>query len=205
MKQHAERTPEEWRDVQSTSDLMTGKLTFHWDNQRNPDLSAKDKMQFIVLGVVALILGVIVFCNSAPRPGPLDTLALIYQGRSTSAKLVHSEEVEVEDERGNVGYSDVGTYRYQVRGVEFKIMDQRRSGELPETTQVEYLPDSPKVCRIKGRGAQTIWGFLMHDIILGALVFAVCISPALWLLREGFNVHDWRKWWKNRLGKYLAG
>lgn len=201
MNQYTERTPEERRDTPCSSDLMTGKWTIHWDNQRNPDLSAKAKKQFVVLGVVALILGVIVFRNSAPSPGPLDTVVLILQGRSTSAKLIHSEEVEVEDDRGNVSYSDVGTYRYQVRGVAFKMMDKRPSGELPETTQVEYLPDNPKVCRIKGEGAQSIWEFVIHDVLLGALFFAVCISPAVWLLREGLNVHDWRKWWKDRFGK----
>lgn len=102
--------------------------------------------------------------------------------------IVDTIEVEHEDSRGHVTYSNIGVYSYQTPdGRKFKTTTRDPVGQLKERQKVEYLPDKPMISRIKGDGCQTITEFLWRKVGLGGLLLVAFISIGYLVLRESLN------------------
>jgi len=143
-------------------------------------------MKKLVWGAI-YILGVCWFLYSQCG-NPLDELALINGAKITTGSLVDIREHEQEDARGKVYYSNLGVYSFRLPdGREFKTITRKPSGTLHQRITVEYLPENPSVSRVQGDGCRSVMEWLWRKFGLSILIFAVFISPGIYLLADGFR------------------
>ncbi len=142
----------------------------------------------LLLGV-ALLLGGLWFWSEAIG-NPLSDLALLQRGQQAVGKLVDSAENEAEDHRGNVYFSDVGVYSFQVNGEEFMATTTVPTGSLPSTIIVEFLPTDPSANRVLGDGSQSVWEWVWRKLGFGLLTLGFCVGPGIEFIRRA--IHEFR-------------
>lgn len=83
---------------------------------------------------------------------------------------------------------DEGVYTFYIPNKgEFKTSIELPLGELKKQQEVEYLPDNPSVCRIKGDGCQSIIAFLLRKVVGGIFAIILFISPGVIMLKNGIR------------------
>jgi hypothetical protein len=124
---------------------------------------------------------------------PFEELALIRYSHTAEGYIIDTwEDVENGDEGGSSWFHSAA-YKYRVAsGREFTNWTRQSSGRLraefrdiaqPLPIQVEYLPDSPEVSRIKGSGSPNLFDWLWRIAGLGSLLLAVALAPGCSILR----------------------
>lgn len=140
------------------------------------------------------ILGAVWFCYYS-FGNPLDELALIRRAQIAPGSIIDTWEDVEDGDDGRAHWFHGATYTYRLPdGREFTKSKTSVSGRLKEKFQnlqqpypieVEYLPDNPKVSRIKGDGNSSITDWLWRKVGLGGLLLILLASPGIILLRNG--------------------
>lgn len=142
---------------------------------------AKDTLT--LAGGVALVLvayGIVSHIGG----NPLHELALIRGAQVAVGSLVETRDVEREDDRGHVYFSDDGVYAFRLPdGREFMTITNAPVGQLAEHVDVEYLPGNPAVNRVKGDGGRSITDWLFRRCVLGLLLMASFSIPGIAVIR----------------------
>lgn len=145
-----------------------------------------EPVKTLICGVVAILVALWFWLSLVKNP--FHEFALIRRAQVAAGSLVDTFESEQEDFRGHVYFSDVGVYAYRVPdGREFKTTTRVPTGQLKEHQEVEYLPDSPAVSRIRGDGCHSITEWLWRKVALGLLLLAIFLSPGVVLLRRAIR------------------
>jgi len=77
---------------------------------------------------------------------------------------------------------------------------------LPDSVQVEYLPDSPSISRIKGYGSSSIVGWIFGSLLIERYMSIMLLALGIWLMQKGvrdskklratiFANFNNRQWW----------
>ncbi len=123
-------------------------------------------------GIICIIIGTWLWSSLAGSP--LDELALIRNAHITKGFIVDTwEDVESGDRR--VQWYHGAEYTFRLPGgreitsgysnASGRLKDKFRDLQKPYPVEVEYLPKNPQISRLKGRGAQTIAGWLWRKLI----------------------------------------
>ena len=121
--------------------------------------------------VLLLVFGVWIWANPG-RLNPIDELSLIRHGQGARAVLVNVDERDTDD---GVPF-DIGTYSFRSPdGRDFNTFSETARGSLKQELEVEYLPDDPRVNRIKGDGIDDVSMWLWHRLGGGALILLLLI------------------------------
>lgn len=146
----------------------------------------------IVIGLICMIVALWFMWEMVGNP--FDELALIRKAETTNCTLIDSYIDETEGYRGKVFFADVGIYSFFVSdGSEFKAIDRAPLGKLKEYQEVEYLPDNPKVNRIKGEGCQSITEWLWRKIGIGSFLLLMFLSIGFIVLKSSIIKFRCRK------------
>jgi hypothetical protein len=150
-------------------------------------------MKTLLFGI-AWIVGAFWFCFSIAG-NPVDELALIRRAQVAPGLIVATWEEPSDGDDGGTHWFHEVTYTYRLPdGREFTQRTKSGSGRLKEgfrhlqrpcSVVVEYLPDNPKVSRIKGDGCSTITEWLWRKVGLGLAVLALFATPGVLLVRDG--------------------
>lgn len=148
------------------------------------------ELKMILFGVLWIVVAILFWWYLAGNP--IDELKLILNSEVTDGFIVDAWE-DIEDR--DTGTEWVHSYLY-----EFQIPDGRKyqgteegNGriildiEQPYPIEVEYLPDNPKVSRIKGSGSSDVWEWLLRKIGVGGLLLIMFSFPGFILIRNGIN------------------
>ncbi len=128
---------------------------------------------------------------------PLAELALIQRARIAPGSIVDTwEEYDGESDAGQDLWSHGSTYTYRLPdGREFtqstegwgQLKDAFFDLQEPYPVEVEYLPEDPKVSRIRGDGSSSVREWIWRQGVFGSLLLALFLSPGIVLLRNGLR------------------
>jgi len=128
---------------------------------------------------------------------PLDELALIRRARIAPGRIVHTWEDVDDSDDGRTLWSHGVTYTYRLPdGRELRqdspyapgrLRDEFRDLQEPYPVEVEYLPEDPRVNRIKGDGSESLWELFWRELILGGFLLAAFSAPGVVLVRDGLR------------------
>ncbi len=148
----------------------------------------------IVIGVL-LMLGAFWFWWHLAG-NPFEEFALIRSAQTVSGFIIDTWEEPGETDYGETRWSHSVTYKYCVpSGREFMGNSKGRgrlSQELSDLTEpypveIEYLPNKPKVSRIKGGGCQSITEWLWRKIGIGGILLVVFLSIGFSIIQNAIN------------------
>jgi len=156
----------------------------------------------VSIGLAIPIVGVWLWYSSYNNP--FNELKLIINSKAAVGYINKAEQtsdiVEYNNDRSS---KEVYSYYY-----EFSFYDTNgraftgfgtENGFIPEYLEdlnsrpyqviVEYLPDDPGVNRVRGMPSsrKTIYEWLRYPILIGVIVFSVCISIAIPIIKGGFK------------------
>lgn len=155
----------------------------------------RDAVKTISWGVLFMVGGAWLWYIMVDNP--FDDLALICRAETVPGFIIDTwEEVDTGDEGGTY-WSHGATYKYTLpdgnevtQNTGFssgRLKDELRDLEQPYPIEVEYLPDSPDVSRIKGSGSPTIFDWVWRKAGLGSLLLAMFVAPGISVLRDGIR------------------
>jgi hypothetical protein len=151
-----------------------------------------EAIKTIAFGVVWCFGAIAIWLSAAGNP--IDDLRLVLSARIAPGQVTDSSE-DAEDR------DDGGTAWYHAVAYTFRLPDGRevKSGssgpgrlrpdfvelKQPVPTDVEYLPESPSVNRLKGSGSQTVTEWFLRKVGAGGLFLALLLWPGVRLIRDG--------------------
>lgn len=151
-----------------------------------PTASHTDSRKTLVIGCIWIAACLVVFFATGGNPfdelspGLSDELALIRRSERAVGVLAEKAVDEVEDDRGRVGVSDVGKYLFTaLDGGEFTTWTRTPAGQLLNQVEVEYLPESPSINRVKGNGCESFWEWIWRRVGLGLFLLGMFAAPGV--------------------------
>ena len=151
-----------------------------------------NRLPTIFVGLVLTVGGFLFWLHLAGNP--LNEMALINRGLTTKGviKDVRENYEDCDSCPGRKYLSYNASYTFQLpNGQTVEAETKDSSGLRPDIIangiEVEYLPDSPSVNRIKGTGSPTITDWLWRKVGLGSLLLVMCLSPGVGLIHWGFR------------------
>jgi len=154
----------------------------------------REALKTLGWGVVWVVGAVAFWLNAAGNP--INDLRLALSASIAQGHVVNSWEDAEDGDDGQLHWSHAVAYSVELpNGREVKS-GAKGSGRLrqefanikePVAIDVEYLPWSPSVNRIKGSGSQSLGQWLGWKVGLGGLLLALSLVPGLKLLRQGLT------------------
>ena len=146
--------------------------------------------KYMTGGYVWLIIAIGLWYSGLGNP--LHDFALMKRAQVTSGSLLDESDDAGDTDEGGMVWSYGATYSYRIPdGRRFTNKYESSSSHgpitgLPENLQVEYLPDNPRISRVKGTGSATVREWIIRTTLsLGLL--ALFVAPGLHLLKVGIN------------------
>ena len=156
------------------------------------DAELKKSVHSALWGVALLFLAFLFWHHFAGNP--FDELALIRHGQTVPGFIVDTWEEEGDNDGGGTSWLHGAVFTYTLPdGREFTQRTRDKPGRLkpdfrdlerPLPIEVQYLPDTPEVSRIKGEGSPNVFDWLWRKIGLGGLWLALLASPGVVMLRQ---------------------
>lgn len=112
---------------------------------------------------------------------PADGIKLLWSHERATGRLVDSYEVESEDDRGNVGSTEVGIYRFSAGGREFE--SHGSSVDSGENEDVIYFRSDPQINMIDS-GWKGWVECLFVSVVLPSGLIALALFGCFYFLRE---------------------
>jgi hypothetical protein len=154
----------------------------------------REGLQEIAWGAV-WIAGAIAFWL-AVAGNPIDDLRLTVSARSASGQITDSrEDAEARDEGGTAWHHAVA-YTFTLPNGREVTSGSSGAGRLPSDlvnlkgsvpAEIEYLPSSPSVNRLKGSGSQSVTEWFLRKVGVGGLLLVVFAWPGVKMIRDGMS------------------
>ena len=155
----------------------------------------KDQASTIVCGMLLVVAAILFWLYLVGNP--IHEFALIRNGQTVAGAIVDTWEDAESGVEGGTTWTHFAIYSYRLPdGREFTARTKDSSGGLknefrdlhrPYPIAIEYLPDNPRISRIKGAGCQSVFEWVWRTLLLGGLILALLLSPGCVLLRNAFR------------------